>query len=284
MASIKFSVHPLFVLFGALYALTNQIFVFLIYTTSALLHELGHSFVAEKKGYKLDKICLMPYGAVVSGDTDVVRVKDDIVIALAGPMLNFAIYVVCVATWWFFPISYPFTEIIATANLSLCVVNLLPLPALDGGRILNAVLKRFFGEKVANTIGKILMTVGALLFFTLFVLSCAHGTFNASLLVFSLFLAVEIFDNKTKSKYVRFYFLVSEKALKRGVDCKKMGVSGKISLKKLCTMLKGECLNEVDVYSGEKIVRTLNQNQIIKLMESGDFEKSVLENISLVKF
>ena len=99
MAGLKVSIHPLFFLFGLCYALTGKIFIFLIYTFSAVAHEIGHSLVAAGKGYKVNKLVLMPYGAVISGDTDL-SVEDQISIAVAGPLVNLLIALFFVASWW----------------------------------------------------------------------------------------------------------------------------------------------------------------------------------------
>ena len=69
MGGVTLKIHPLFYLFGLYYALTGRIFIFIVYTIVALVHELGHSFVAERLGYRLKSIVLMPYGAVIGGET-----------------------------------------------------------------------------------------------------------------------------------------------------------------------------------------------------------------------
>ena len=86
MGGINLSVHPLFYVFGVYYALTGKIFVFAIYTITAVLHELGHSFVASNAGYRLNKITLMPFGAVVRGDIDGLKFSDEIKIALLSSL------------------------------------------------------------------------------------------------------------------------------------------------------------------------------------------------------
>ena len=97
MGSIKLKIHPLFYLFGLYYALTGKILIFLVCTITAIVHELGHSIVAGERGYKLNKITLMPFGAVVKGESTELAFNDELVIALAGPMLNFIIAVFFVA-------------------------------------------------------------------------------------------------------------------------------------------------------------------------------------------
>ena len=85
MAKLRLSIHPLFFIFGLYFAITGRVFVFLTYTVVAVIHELGHSVAAARLGYRLNRIVLMPYGAVVSGDIKDLSFRDEIEVALAGP-------------------------------------------------------------------------------------------------------------------------------------------------------------------------------------------------------
>ena len=123
MGGISLSVHPLFFVFGLYYALTGRIFIFVICTVTAIVHELGHSFAAANAGYKLDKITLMPFGAVVKGDVEGLKFSDEIKIALAGPLINVAIGTVFVASWWLFPETYAFTDVAAQSNFSMVTLG-----------------------------------------------------------------------------------------------------------------------------------------------------------------
>ena len=131
MGGVRLKVHPLVFPFAFYFALTGRIWVFLVYTVSAVIHELGHSFVATKLGYRLNKITLMPFGAVISGNSCDFRPADEIKIALAGPLLNLAVGLLFVALWWFFPESYAFTDLAAEASFSLALVNFIPCYPLD---------------------------------------------------------------------------------------------------------------------------------------------------------
>ena len=79
MGSIRIKIHPLFILLFIYSAFTSKILIFLVCTLTAVAHELGHSIVAEIKGYKLNKITLMPFGAIVQGNFDKPLIKDDVV-------------------------------------------------------------------------------------------------------------------------------------------------------------------------------------------------------------
>lgn len=282
MASVKFKIHPLFIIFGLYYAINNQLLCFIIYTLSALLHELGHSFISASKGFYASKICLMPYGAIMVTDSFGMSVFDQIKVAMAGPLTNLCISIFFVATWWLFPITYPFTESIVQANFELFIVNLLPLHGLDGGRILSCIILHAFGERAKNIVNKTSGIVGSIVFVAIFILTIKSGV-NISSLLFALFLIVSLFDKNSQGKYLRIYLTLNNSALKKGVRCVKTAISADVPLKKLFSVLKNDCINEVDVYKNGVKIYSLSQNELCNLMERGNLYKSVYFNIGLQK-
>lgn len=269
MGGINLSVHPLFYVFGVYYALTGKIFVFAIYTITAVLHELGHSFVASNAGYKLNKITLMPFGAVVRGDIDGLKFSDEIKIALAGPLINLAIGMLFVAFWWIYPESYAFTDIIAEANFAMAIVNLLPIYPLDGGRIFSASLAGKFGSEKAFKISKVIGGGFALGLFLCFIATIFYQV-NFSLLFFSLFVGFGAFGRSKENKYVKIYTALSEQSLMRGMSVKKYALSKNATVKKLISMIDETAVNEVSVFDGDGEIALLKQSKINKIIENGD--------------
>ena len=106
----RVSAHPLFLIVGIWYCLRGELFLFLTSCIVALQHECAHAFAAAKLGYKLNKIVLMPYGAVIDGDLQGISLKDEIIVALYGPLCNLITAVFFVALWWFTPTMYAFTH------------------------------------------------------------------------------------------------------------------------------------------------------------------------------
>jgi len=269
MGGISLTIHPLFYVFGFYYALTGRIFVFVIYTVSAVLHELGHSFVASGAGYKLNKITLMPFGAVVKGNIDGLKFADEIKIALAGPFLNLAIGLFFVACWWIYPESYAFTDVVAEANFSMALVNFLPIFPLDGGRVLWAFLSMKIGEKKAETTCKVVGAIFSVLLVTAFVLTLFFEP-NFSLLLFSLFVVSGAFGRARKNKYVKIFSCVTEEKLFRGMPIKIQAVSSKTTLKRLVNMLDLNAVNRVEVYEGREKIAVLSQKNLEEIIEKGE--------------
>ena len=274
MVGINFSVHPLFYLFGLYYALTGRIFLFVIYTVCAVVHELGHSLVASACGYRLNKITLMPFGAVVSGDIDGLNFKDNIKIALAGPLLNIAIGLLFIAFWWVFPEIYPFTEVVVEANLSLAIVNLLPVFPLDGGRVLSASLSIAFGKDKAFKICKITSVVFSVLLITAFAIT-VFNTVNYSLLFFSAFVLVGGLGSNKDNVYVRIISGINQEKLKRGITVKKQAVDKSITVKRLLTIIDPVCINEIVVYEKERPIATLSHEQLLNIAKKGELYQPI---------
>lgn len=81
-------VHPLFLLLGVYYCFIGELPLFLLSALVALQHECAHAFAAAKLGYRLDRVVLMPYGAVIDGDLSGISFKDEIFVAVWGPLCN----------------------------------------------------------------------------------------------------------------------------------------------------------------------------------------------------
>ncbi len=277
MGSIKLSIHPLFYLFGLYYGFTGRFFLFIMTTLCAVMHELGHSIVASSNGYRLDKITLMPFGAVVKGDIDGIKPKDEIKIALAGPMINLAVGIFFVAVWWIFPETYAFTDLAVQTCFSLALINLIPAYPLDGGRILYATLRCRLNHDKAELICKIVGGVFGISLLAGFVATCFYSV-NLSLLIFSIFLLVGAFSKKQYGKYVKVVGGVTISELKRGVAFKKQGVDENITIKRLIRILEPNAINEVVVYSNGKQKTTLSQEKINNLINN----HSIYQKISQV--
>lgn len=274
MARLKFSLHPLFIVFGIYFAFTGKVFSFLVYTLSAVIHEFGHYARSEKLGYALDKIVLMPYGAIIKGDIEKIRYKDEILISLAGPFYNLVILVFCIALWWVFPDTYPYTDIIVTANLSLIIVNLIPCYPLDGGRFLLATLSLFTSRKNARRIVKTLGLIFAFTILGLFIYSI-FTTINITILFFSLFMFVGVLSSSSQGEYVKIYQNLIYKRPTAPQTVKKIIVSGDTEIKRLYDVINGEFFYEILVDTGDDKILLEGERLYALLSNSSPYESII---------
>lgn len=279
MGGIKLKIHPLFFLFGLYFALTGKIFIFLIYSVVAVVHELGHSYAAASSGYRLNTITMMPFGAVVSGNIEGLKPKDEFKIALAGPFVNVAIGLLFIATWWMFPETYAFTDVAAEANFSMALINFLPVFPLDGGRVLSSILSQKIGRERAYKICRSLGVLLSVALLALFVTSIFF-TVNFTILFFAAFVLFGALDKKECNRYVKIYSSLSADKLKRGVIYKKQGIDKSTTVKKLISILDEDAINEIVVFDGETEIARLNQKRINEIIEIGDTYSPIGKYIS----
>lgn len=127
----------------------------LLFFVTVLLHEMGHSVVAIRKGIPVRSINLFIFGGVAQIARDPKRALDEFWIAIAGPFVSFLIALVCGLGI----LTLKGTSEIASAiltwlgeiNFILAVFNLIPGFPLDGGRILRAILWGWKGDFKAAT-------------------------------------------------------------------------------------------------------------------------------------
>ena len=203
LLGVKLRIHPLFLLAGLLSVFTGDLMLFLAATVAAVLHECAHAFVTRRYGFALDKLVLMPYGAVIAGDISGIGKKQELAVLAAGPLANACTALFFAALWWLWPETYAYTDTAAYVSLSLFLVNLLPAYPLDGGRILHLALSRF-GERRARLICRAVTMLVAAGVLAYFVRSCfSRPAWTA--LVFSVLLAAGAFGGArylTEEKYL----------------------------------------------------------------------------------
>ena len=126
---------------------------------SVALHELGHSWVAIRKGCSVREIMLLPIGGVAKMSHIPSRPTDEFLVAVAGPLVSFLL----AALFWFLTATGFFTQFFINLfliNLMLCLFNLLPSFPMDGGRIFRAFmtprLGRLKATALAARIGRIM--------------------------------------------------------------------------------------------------------------------------------
>jgi Zn-dependent protease len=157
-------------------AIDGVVFIALVFLC-VVLHEFGHIFAARIYGIRTSDVTLLPIGGVASLDRMPEKPSQEIVVALAGPVVNLVIAAALAlgvgATFdldQLAQLEEARTSLVGrllAANVALCVFNLIPAFPMDGGRVLRALLAIPMGytraTRTAASIGQALAFVFALL-------------------------------------------------------------------------------------------------------------------------
>ena len=158
----------------------NEIIWALIYVLTLFLcvtlHELGHALAALRYGVKTKSITLYPIGGVAALEKIPEKPGQELVVALAGPLVNVIIGGLLWLWVIFSPIEYRMEDIgirinahnlvlnLAVVNVILVLFNLLPAFPMDGGRVFRSLLALAMDRVKATRIAMIVGQAMAILF------------------------------------------------------------------------------------------------------------------------
>lgn len=143
--------------------------------TCILMHELAHSYVAQRQGITIKSITLFVFGGIAHMLGESRTPRGEMKIAAAGPILSLLLSGAFWGVIYLLGQGMPSSPLLAIAhflantNMILAIFNLIPGFPLDGGRILRAIIWEKTGDinkatLVTSRIGKgfaiFLMIVG----------------------------------------------------------------------------------------------------------------------------
>jgi stage IV sporulation protein FB len=179
---------------GALTAVVSIVALFLC----VLLHEFGHSLVAQRLGIGIHSITLLPIGGVSNLESLPEKPTDEVKISIAGPLVSVVLALL------FFGVGLLLGAVPSTPadlfagfgsvgqfffylgylNAVLAVFNLLPAFPLDGGRILRGLLATRLGAVRATDLSS---RVGQLFAAAFFLVGLLGGNILLALVAVFIF-------------------------------------------------------------------------------------------------
>lgn len=235
---MKLKISPFMIVVGVVMAFSGRIQLFLCYLAALVFHEYAHAAVAQRLGYALSEMKIMPYGASLSGKFESMTPRDEIKVALAGPLVNMLFAVVFTAIWRVLPASYFFTAEFVEANLFLAIFNMLPVYPLDGGRI---VLSLLGYKKWAQIVMNILAVAISVAFALIFVFGDKS---DYTLLTAAFIIMMSTLVPDKKRKYRKLYDMAyrTDKLL-RVLPVKLFAVVGRTPLYRVKKKISGNCFS-----------------------------------------
>jgi Zn-dependent protease/CBS domain-containing protein len=257
---------------GALFGVTAIIILFILVT----LHELGHSFAARMYGVPVEQIVLSPIGGVAQLKRMPENPAQEMVIAIAGPTVNFLMAFVIAAVGYIYGLD--FRSLIITfsvaesatlaalisyvfiSNLFLAAFNLIPAFPMDGGRILRALLALRLEYSQATNIAATVGRIVAILF-------GIYGLINGGL--FMIFIAFFIFMAAgQEARYSRFKHALDGYTVKNAYTTSAYRLQPSYSLEQAKNLTAYTGQEEFPVVDGEWLTGYLTRSTLFQALQS----------------
>lgn len=151
-----------------------------MFTVIIVVHEFGHVLMGIIYKWKIDKIILLPFGALTIFHEDLNRlIKEEFLIVIMGPLFQII--------FTFLGYYLGFGEVFINYSMAILTFNLLPIFPLDGSKILNILLNKITSFKKSH-----LLTI---YISVLIILICiVKWKFNLILLLIFSFIFLKLFE------------------------------------------------------------------------------------------
>ena len=242
------------------------------------LHELGHAMAAKACKIKTERIMLLPIGGIAQLERIPKNPWHELIIAIAGPTVNFVIFCICsIGVLFFQPelfktiqgeeeqtkifkdiVEQPYYVQLFFLNGILFAFNLIPAFPMDGGRIFRAILATFMNYLRATRIAARVGLGFAFLFFMLAWFSPnMFNTLTMSLLAFFIFLSAT-----AEASMVRTRTLFEGRVASEAMITEFISASPSDPLWKLIDSMKKSLQADFPVVRDGKVFGVLPKNHI----------------------
>ena len=248
----------------------NAQMTFFISFGVVLIHEIAHLISALILNVDVKSIEILPFGMTIRLDSFVVRQpKKEILIALSGPFSN----VVMLVLSEIFIIKHGANLnllIFIVVNWSVLFLNLFPIPPLDGGRVMRALVIKHAGIMASAKIVKKISCVFLAIIWSIGVFLVIYTKGNPSLCIIGAFLIFSIFEEKKFSD-----LLIAQEIIYEKEKFKKLNMipTRTISVRENTPAMK--IIKKLN-YSNFFVIYIVNENmKITKLATERDFLRTV---------
>lgn len=144
---------------GAAAAMDSIAFLLLVFLC-VTLHEFGHIAMARRFGISTPQVTLSPIGGIASMERMPEKPMQELLVALAGPLVNVVIALLLVIGFGITVSGMTgidfeqatLAERLLIVNIMLVLFNMVPAFPMDGGRVLRAVLAMNMGAPRATAV------------------------------------------------------------------------------------------------------------------------------------
>lgn len=199
---IKLEFHRTYLVMALGFVLTGYYLNLLVFTSLILVHELGHYLMAMINQIKVTKIVIYPYGGMTKIDDKIdLDISRELLVATAGVIMQYLFYLLMGYCYQKGIIRGYTYQLYTLYNNQMIFFNLLPIYPLDGSKILNLLLDKYFPYYRSNILTMLISIIGIVIIMGLSIYSCNYSNLMVMGLLFTYLYQ---FFKKRKFLYQRF--------------------------------------------------------------------------------
>ncbi len=243
-----------------------------------LIHELFHLFAALLLKVRVKSIVVLPFGMTLRLDEDVIRHPEkEALIAAAGPLSNVIMLVIADVVLRYEGGNLNLL-IFTVANWSVLLLNLIPVPPLDGGRILRSIVIKKSGLITATGRMYKISRFFAVMVCILGVMLVIISKSNPSLCVIGAFLIFSLVEEKRNAEILIASELIHEKEKFRDrkiIPCRTITIKETAPAAKVIKKLNLSCFYVIYIVDENlKIIKTATESDFIRAVKKYGYSVS----------
>ena len=177
-------------------------------STIIIIHEFGHFIALYKYKWNINKINIYPFGGITKLDEKIDKpLNEEFIITLLGPIFQELLFVFIMILYKYNIMNNYYYNLFKNYNISILIFNLLPIIPLDGSKIINIFLNKFFNFRMSY----ILNIIISIIFLTIFFFFFKSDSSYYLIIVFLIYQIIFYFKNR----YIIFNRFILEKRLNK---------------------------------------------------------------------
>lgn len=145
--------------------ITGHFVNLIIFTSLIIIHEMGHIIISKILSYKIDKVIIYPYGGFVKLNTRInTKIENDLLVAISGIIMQSIYFGIIFFLYRNGIVREYIYSLFLLYHKSMLIFNLLPIYPLDGAKIVNLILSKYFSFNIANYISIVISLITVVLF------------------------------------------------------------------------------------------------------------------------
>lgn len=199
---LKVRFHASYLMMALGFVLTGYYVNLIVFTSLVVVHELGHYLVARILKFNVLEIIIYPYGGITRISDYINRgINEELLIASSGVIMQYFFYLLLLYLGKLGLIRAYIISLVELYNSQMIFFNLLPIYPLDGGKILNLLLAKFFSYNLANIL-TVVISIGMIIL--VLVLNIYTYSYSNIMIFLVLLLYLGKFFGSLKYLYYKF--------------------------------------------------------------------------------